>query len=112
MTTFKLHIRFNLVMARTNKKGFSSVKCRLTYNKNRKDFSTGITVNPDHWDPKKQRLLDQSDQEETIEHPDGRTYIGYRTGNFLARQAMKKSGKSILELSNLMPKEIIKLAGY
>ena len=41
------------------------LRCRLTYNKNRKDFSTGITVNPDHWDPKKQRLLDQSDQEET-----------------------------------------------
>ena len=46
------------------------------------------------------------------EHPDGRTYIGYRTGNFLARQAMKNSAKSILELSNLMPNEIIKLAGY
>jgi len=46
------------------------------------------------------------------EHPDGRTYIGYRTGNFLARQAMKKSAKSILKLSNLMPNEIIKLAGY
>jgi len=46
------------------------------------------------------------------EHPDGRTYIGYRTGNFLARQAMKNSGKNILELSNLMPNEIIKLAGY
>ena len=46
------------------------------------------------------------------EHPDGRTYIGYRTGNFLVRQAMKKSAKSILELSNLRPNEIIKLAGY
>ena len=46
------------------------------------------------------------------EHPDGRTYIGYRTGNFLARQAMKNSGQSILELSSLMPNEIIKLAGY
>jgi uncharacterized protein YjaZ len=46
------------------------------------------------------------------EHPDGRTYIGYRTGNFLARKAMTKSGKTILELSNLTPKEIIKLAGY
>ena len=52
-------------MARTNKKGFSSVKCRLTYSKTRTDFSKGITVNPYHWDPKKQRLLDQSDQEET-----------------------------------------------
>jgi len=46
------------------------------------------------------------------EHPDGRTYIGYRTGNFLARKAMIKSGKTILELSELMPNEIIKLAGY
>ena len=46
------------------------------------------------------------------EHPDGRTYIGYRTGNFLARRAMNNTGKSILELSNLMPNEIIKLAGY
>jgi hypothetical protein len=46
------------------------------------------------------------------EHPDGRTYIGYRTGNFLARRAMAMSGKNILELSALMPNEIIKLAGY
>jgi hypothetical protein len=46
------------------------------------------------------------------EHPDGRTYIGYRTGNFLARKAMTRSGKTILELSELMPNEIIKLAGY
>ena len=46
------------------------------------------------------------------EHPDGRTYIGYRTGNYLIRKAMTKSGKNILELSELMPDEIIKLAGY
>ena len=46
------------------------------------------------------------------EHPDGRTYIGYRTGNFLVRKAMTQSGKNILELSELMPEEIIKLAGY
>mgnify|MGYP001549830773 FL=1 len=46
------------------------------------------------------------------EHPDGRTYIGYRTGNFLTRKAMTMSGKNILELSELMPDEIIKLAGY
>lgn len=46
------------------------------------------------------------------EHPDGRTYIGYRTGNFLIRRAMDISGKSVLELSKLTPEEIIKLAGY
>ena len=46
------------------------------------------------------------------EHPDGRTYIGYRTGNYLTRKAMTRSGKNILELSEMMPDEIIKLAGY
>jgi len=46
------------------------------------------------------------------EHPDGRTYIGYRTGNYLIRKAMSFSGKTILELSDLMPDEIISLAGY
>ncbi len=46
------------------------------------------------------------------EHPDGRTYIAYRAGNFLIRKAMAKSGKSILELSDLPPEEIIKLSGY
>ncbi|MGB5431034.1 DUF2268 domain-containing putative Zn-dependent protease [Eudoraea sp.] len=47
-----------------------------------------------------------------FQHPDGRTSIGYRTGNFLVRQAMINSGKNIIELSSLMPNEIIKLAGY
>jgi hypothetical protein len=46
------------------------------------------------------------------EHPDGRTYIGYRTGNYLARKAMNISGKNILELSKNRPEEIIRLAGY
>ena len=46
------------------------------------------------------------------EHPDGRTYIGYRAGNFLLKTAMINSRKTILELSELMPNEIIELAGY
>ena len=65
MTTSKLHIRFILKLNNLNLKGFSPLRCRITYNKNRKDFSTGISINPDYWDPKKQILLDQSDQEET-----------------------------------------------
>ena len=65
MTILKLHIRFTIRIGDLNNQGLAPIRCRLTYNKNRKDFSTGITVNPDHWDPKKQRLLDQSDQEET-----------------------------------------------
>jgi len=65
MTIPKFYIRFNLKSGDINTKGLSPIRCRLTYNKNRKDFSTGLFINSDHWDPKKQRLLDQSDQEET-----------------------------------------------
>ena len=46
------------------------------------------------------------------EHPDGRTYIAYRTGNYLIQKAISLSGKNILELSELMPEDIINIAGY
>lgn len=47
-----------------------------------------------------------------FQHPDGRLAIGYRTGNFLIRKAMEKSGKDILELSKETPSEILKLADF
>lgn len=47
-----------------------------------------------------------------FQHPDGRIGIGYKTGNFIVRKAMAKSGRNILELSKLSPKKIWKLAGY
>lgn len=45
-------------------------------------------------------------------HPDGRESIGYRAGNYLIKKAMKRSGKNILELSNLSVQRIYELAGY
>lgn len=65
MSIFKLHIRFTIRIGDLNQNGLAVLRCKLTYNKQRKYFSTVIRVNPDHWDPKKQRLLDKSDQEET-----------------------------------------------
>ncbi|MCP4884679.1 MAG: site-specific integrase, partial [Flavobacteriales bacterium] len=65
MNTLKLNIRYLVITRRLNKSGLTPIRCRLTYSKQRKDFSTGLFINPDHWDPKQQRLLDQSDQEET-----------------------------------------------
>ncbi|MBO0341065.1 MAG: DUF2268 domain-containing putative Zn-dependent protease [Bacteroidota bacterium] len=47
-----------------------------------------------------------------FQHPDGRLAVGYRTGNYLIRKAMTKSGKDVLELSELTPDEIYQLAGY
>lgn len=45
-------------------------------------------------------------------HPDGRTFIGYRTGNYVIRKAMEVSGKDVMELSELSPAEIYALAGF
>lgn len=44
------------------------------------------------------------------EHPDGRNSIGYRVGRYIVHQAAAESGKDILELSELSPKEILELA--
>jgi len=46
------------------------------------------------------------------EHPDGRTSIAYRAGNYLIHEVIAKTGKNILELSELSPDEILKLGGY
>lgn len=48
----------------------------------------------------------------TGSHPDGRTSIGYRAGNYIIRKAMENSGKTVLELSELPPDLIFELAGY
>jgi hypothetical protein len=45
-------------------------------------------------------------------HPDGRSYIGYRAGNYLVRKALRRSGKTVLELSEMTPEAILELAGY
>lgn len=70
-------------------------------------------VNADDWVNEILRLPKGASYHEWMfEHPDGRTSVGYRTGHYLIKKTMKISGKNILELSSLSPKEIIKLAGY
>ncbi len=56
--------------------------------------------------------LDANYGEWMFKHPDGREAIGYRTGAWLIEQAMKNSGKDILNLSRLSVEEIYSLAGY
>ena len=64
MNTQKLSIRFSIVKGRLNQKKLAPIRCRITFMKKRTAFSTGLFINPDHWDPKEQRILDQSDQGE------------------------------------------------
>ncbi len=67
----------------------------------------------DSWFKEIQALPKDADyQKWMFQHPDGRSAIGYRTGNFLIRKALTNSGKTILELSEMQPDELIRLAGY
>jgi hypothetical protein len=45
-------------------------------------------------------------------HPDGREAIGYRTGRWVVRRAMERSGLDIVELTDLTPTAIWQRAGY
>jgi hypothetical protein len=44
------------------------------------------------------------------DHPDGRVAMGYRTGRYVIHEALRRSGRSILELSELSPEAILALA--
>lgn len=55
MNTMKLSILFLLRRNRTNEKGVCAIECRITLDKQRKPFSTGIFINPDYWNASKQK---------------------------------------------------------
>ena len=52
------------VMGNINKIGKCVIRCRITYNKQRKEFSTGLFINPDHWNIIAQRVTDDSEHSE------------------------------------------------
>lgn len=62
----KLTILFYLLKARINKKGKCPIRCRLTYNDKRKEFSTGLFIQPDNWNSKKQKAFPPSEQNEIL----------------------------------------------
>ena len=66
MNDFKLSILFVLQKVKTNKKGECPLSCRLTFLKSRKEFSTGIFINPDYWDSGKQKACPPSADNATL----------------------------------------------
>ena len=62
----KLNVLFLLLKARINKKGKCAIKCRLTYNDKRKEFATGLFINPDYWNSKKQKAFPSTEQNEIL----------------------------------------------
>ena len=55
MNNYKLAVLFFLQRNRTNKMGKCPIRCRITFLKIRKEFSTGIFIIPDDWDSGKQK---------------------------------------------------------
>ena len=54
----RLLILFYLQKARINKRNQCPIICRITYNKKRKQFSTGIYIEPENWNSVKQLTND------------------------------------------------------
>lgn len=57
MTTNHFKILFVQAKNRTNKKNQSPLYCRITLNGVRKQFSTGIQIESEYWDNKKQQII-------------------------------------------------------
>ncbi|MFK5878490.1 MAG: site-specific integrase [Flavobacteriaceae bacterium] len=57
-----LKIRFVVALNRINNADKTSIGCRITFLKQRKQFSTGLFVNPKFWNSKKQKVLDDTEQ--------------------------------------------------
>lgn len=52
----KITILFVISANKTNQKGLCPLNCRITLNKQRKQFTTGLFVNPNYWDNKIQKV--------------------------------------------------------
>jgi integrase/recombinase XerD len=66
MNNFKLAVLFFLHRNRVNKIGKCPIRCRITFIKTRKEFSTGLFVNPDYWDSGKQKASPTSIDNNTL----------------------------------------------
>ncbi|WP_298530955.1 site-specific integrase [uncultured Algibacter sp.] len=63
----KLNILFLLYKAKTNSTGKCPVRCRVTYNNKRKEFSTGQFINPQSWLSKQQAIKPEEPDSDLIE---------------------------------------------
>ncbi|MDW5289458.1 site-specific integrase [Formosa sp. PL04] len=54
-----MKVLFVIKKDKTNSKGICPIKCRVTYLKKRREFSTGQFVNPEHWNSKSQKVTSQ-----------------------------------------------------
>ena len=66
MNTHKIKILFVISASRKRLDGKSILYCRITYTKQRKQFSTGLIIKPKHWNSKHQIAEPPNDENEYI----------------------------------------------
>jgi integrase len=62
MIISKIKILFLIAKSRLNKMGKCSIRCRITFNKERYEFATGFFINPIHWNSKLQQAKPPNDE--------------------------------------------------
>ncbi|MFO7718813.1 MAG: Arm DNA-binding domain-containing protein [Gillisia sp.] len=61
-----MNILFLIQNSKLNKRGTTPIRFRITIDKSRKEFSTGIFVNPEYWSKEKQKVFDPGENSETV----------------------------------------------
>src|SRR5690554_4716709 len=61
-----MKILFLIQNSKLNKRGTTPIRCRITINKSRKEFSTGIFVNSEYWSKEKQKVLEEAENSKTV----------------------------------------------
>lgn len=122
----KLTILFLIQKNRTNNKSRCPLRCRITFNNKRKEFSTGLFINPDYWNSKKQKAFIPNDnnylntQLSLIKQKVNQAFLFLQVNETvfdiddIYSQYVGKStrrNKSILEVFNLHNQKIDKLIG-
>jgi integrase/recombinase XerD len=60
MNNHKIRVLFVIANNRIKKNNKAPIYCRVTYNKCRKQFATGVFVKPEYWDNIRQKILPES----------------------------------------------------
>lgn len=62
MNNNKLSILFLLQKAKVNQQGKCPLRCRITFQQDRKEFSVGLFINPNYWNSKQQKAKPPNDE--------------------------------------------------
>ena len=62
----KITIRFIIDKSKINRKAECPIKCRITYNKIRKEFATGLFITSKYWNNKHQKAEPPNDETEFV----------------------------------------------